>query len=150
MRNSESGPYDLESIQEQCEEAGLECEVTDDSTLTVFLSGDLEIRFINDVVTNRMGQTTIENDSMIEFGGMKGGHTHEHQFDFVDRNGHYVSMHYLDVIPGISSGEVLIAGHWKDGKLQDSWFVHREYNNEFDHMEEGDEIRVRRIFPARK
>ena len=150
MRKSDSGPYDLDLIEELCVEEGLECGFEDRDTLAIYLSKNNKICFINNVVTHRMGQPTLHDDSMITFSGSNGGHTHLHEFEFVDNHGHYVSMHYLDVISGISSGDILIGEIWNNGELKDSWFVHRKYNNEFEDMEEGDEIRVYRITPKKK
>jgi hypothetical protein len=39
----------------------------------------------------------------------------------------------------------LICERWKDGELTDRWLVHKDFVDEFDHIEPGEEIRVRRV-----
>ena len=64
---------------------------------------------------------------------------------FSDARGYYKEMTYFDVIAGIPTGEILIAESWRNTQLEDRWLVHRDYIDEFRYLDEGDEIRIRRI-----
>ncbi len=52
-------------------------------------------------------------------------------------------MEYLDVVSGLADKTVLICELWAHGKMTDRWLVHRDYIDEFRHLQDGDEIRIR-------
>jgi len=148
MRKSNS--YDLDLVHEQCKEVGLKSEFENSDLLVIHLTDDIKLRFENNITTHQSNGSVIEDDSLVDLGDDSDWHTHVHDFEFVDPRGHYVSMHYLDLIVGIASGEILIAELWNKDRLKERWPIHRDYNNEFDYLEKDDEIRVRRIFPSKQ
>ena len=84
-----------------------------------------------------------EDDSLV---GFEGGEWHYHD-DLMcsDRHGFHVELGYLDVLTGLADGTVLICEKLVHGELRERWLVHRDYVDEFRHMQDGEEIRVRRV-----
>ena len=130
-------PYDLELVREQCKETGLEHEFVEPNEVAIKLTADVHLYFIN---------SEDEKDCLITLG--EGWHTHNHDFEFSGPHGEYVSIHYLDVIVGISGGDILICEKWTRGELKDRWLFHRDYNHEFAWFYRDDEFRIRRAFPT--
>lgn len=141
--------YDLDLVQEQCSEVGLKSEFLDQDNLAIYLDEGITLHFRNNVTTYQLNGPAISDDSFIDLGDDNPWHTHSQEFEFTDHKGVGVSMHYLDVLAGIASGDVLIGELRNRGKLKERWLFHKQYNDEFSYMEEGDEIRVRRISPSK-
>ncbi|HEX5053929.1 MAG TPA: hypothetical protein VFZ65_19275 [Planctomycetota bacterium] len=83
------------------------------------------------------------SDSLVGFEGC-GWHFHG-DLQCSDKRGNFVELSYLDIITGLADGTVLMCECVVDGLPRDRWLVHRDYVDEFRHMEAGEEIRVRRI-----
>ena len=128
-------PYDLELIHELCQEIGLHSVARSSEELAIELEDEVVLLIVN---------SANENDCLITFDGNDKWHTHD-DFMFSDAHGYNTEMTYFDVIAGIPTGEILVAELWKNGRLDDRWLVHRDFVDEFRYMDEGDEIRVRRI-----
>ncbi len=127
----------------------MKSEFVDADTLTIRLADDFSLRFVNNVTTHYPNGSTIENDALIDLGDATPWHTHGHEFEFSDPRGYYISMDYLGLVAGLASGEILIAELWNKDKLKDRWLIYKDYNDEFDYLENDDEVRVRRIFPSK-
>lgn len=145
-----SNLYDLDLVHEQCREVGLKSEFENTDLLVIHLTDDIKLRFENNVTTHQFGRPSIEDDSLIDLGDDSDWHTRVQDFEFADPRGHYVSVHYLDLVAGIASGEILIAEMWNRNRLKERWPIHRDYNDEFDYLEKDDEVRVRRVFPSKQ
>lgn len=126
--------YDLKLIQELCGEIGFPCSVRAPNELAIELEHDLVLCFYN---------FDKEDDCLVEFEGTS-WHGHG-DFQFLDRHGKFIEMTYFDVIAGLNDGHVLVCELWNRGALLDRWLVHRDYVDEFGYMEDGDEIRIRKI-----
>lgn len=70
-------------------------------------------------------------------------HAHGHLM-FADGGGNWVELDYLGLIVGLKEGEVLVCEQQMDSRTTDRWLVHKEYNDEFKHLQEGECIVVRR------
>ncbi len=128
--------YDLKLIHELCQEIGLNSESRSPEELAIDLEEGVVLLIIN---------SANEAECLITFDGNDKWHTHD-EFLFC-AHGKGTEMTYFDVIAGIPSGEILVAELWINGQLDDRWLVHRDFVDEFQNMEKGDEIRIRRISP---
>lgn len=129
--------YDLEIVSELCSELGLR----------VLRSGPSEVAIeLEECVVLLIHNAEDEQDCLIGFEGTE-WHFHD-QFGWSDRLlGSSLWLDYLDVISGLADGTILICEHWSRGSLKERWLVHRDDVDEFQYMEAGDEIRIRRIEP---
>ena len=124
--------YDLEVIVELCREVGLGRVTRAPGEATIELEEGVALIFRN---------LDEEDDCVMGFRGT-GWHTHGGLL-CSDRRGYCVEMSYLDIVVGLASGTVLIGELWEDGKLADRWLVHKDYVDEFQYMQPGDEVRIR-------
>jgi len=88
-----------------------------------------------------------EDDCLMEFEGTP-WHCHD-DLVFSDPHGYYIEMNYFDVLTGLAEGTVLVCELWTNGTLSDRWLVHRDYVDEFRHLQIGDEIRIRPLCPKK-
>jgi hypothetical protein len=126
--------FDLEMICELCSEVGLHCIRRSSDEVMIRLEAEAKLLFCNE---------PNDDDSFIGFEGTP-WHTHD-ELMCSDRHGYHIELNFLDVISGIADGTVLICELWVCGKLADRWLVHRDFVNEFRHLQNGDEIRVRPV-----
>ena len=126
--------YDIKLIYDLCKELGLRGRMKSDKEIEIESRDGAILRFQND---------ERDEDCLVGFDGTP-WHTHD-DFIFVDSQSHYVEMDYMDVVAGLKDGRILVCELWQTGQLKDRWLIHRDHNNEFDHMDEHDEIRVRRF-----
>ncbi|MEO7297199.1 MAG: hypothetical protein ABI042_01335 [Verrucomicrobiota bacterium] len=125
--------YDFTLIQDLCKELGLLSRVRSNQFLEVQFDQGAMLCFQN---------AERDKDCLVGFDGTP-WHTHD-DFIFDDGKGNFIEMNYFDVLTGLNDGHVLICERWQQGKLTDRWLVHCEYNDEFNYLGKGDEIRVRR------
>jgi hypothetical protein len=123
--------YDLELIDQFCREIGLLSRICSTERLEVELSKTAVLCFQN---------AEHEQDGLVGFEGTP-WHTHD-DFTFCDGRGNYVELNHLDVLAGLKTGQVLLCELWRGGLVSDRWLIHRDYNNEFQYMQEGEEIRI--------
>ena len=123
--------YDLDLIHQLCEEVGLRSSTSSPDELAIELTESVRLTFRN------AGQ---DEDRLVGFNGTP-WHTHG-DFIFVDGRGNYVETDYLDVIAGLADGRILVCELSKSGVIADRWLIHRDYNDEFKHMELGERISV--------
>ena len=74
-------------------------------------------------------------------------HTHA-DIAFEDGQGNSIELHYLDLVPGLKDGRILVCERLQDGETKDRWLIHRDCNgmkNELKYMPEGEELRVFRL-----
>ncbi len=132
-------PYDLILVHELCQEIGLNSAIRSSNELAIELENDVVLLIVN---------SEKEADCLITFEGNAKWHTHD-DFVFSDPRGYYKEMTYFDVVAGIPNGEILIAEVWRDNQLDDRWLAHKDYVDEFRFLEEGEEVRIRRISPTK-
>ncbi len=63
---------------------------------------------------------------------------------FADANGNCVEINYLDLLTALKEGKVLVRELRKDGQIVDRALIHSKYNDEFEYLEVGEEVTVRR------
>ena len=126
--------YDLTLIHELCGEIGLPSTLRSPEELAIELAGGVVLCFQN---------SDKEEDCLVGFEGTP-WHTHD-DFQFADHHGYHISMNYFDVVAAIPEGKILVGELWNCDRLVDRWLIHRDYVDEFRHMEEGDEVRIRRV-----
>jgi hypothetical protein len=126
--------YDLPMITELCNELGYEKVESSSDKVEVELLENVTLAFQN-----------IDNctDSLM---GFLGTPWHNHgDIMFSGQEGQYIEMTYLDVVSGLKEGKILVCELHNNEVLKDRYLVHRDLVDEFNYMEPGDEIRVRRI-----
>lgn len=124
--------FDLSLISELCGDLGVNSVQRSVNEVVVCLEPGVNLLFQN---------FPEEDDCLIGFEGTQ-WHTHNN-LTCSARDGRYVELTYLDIVSGLTDGTLLICELWVRGKLTDRWLVHREYVDEFKHLQNGEEIRVR-------
>ncbi len=124
--------FDLGMVADLCEEVGLRC---------VRRSPDEVGLPLEPGVTLLFGNAPTENDCYVGFEGTE-WHTHD-GLTCSDQHGYYIELNYLDLVTGLADGTVLVCELWARGALADRWLVHRDFVDEFRHLQDGDEIRIR-------
>jgi hypothetical protein len=123
--------YDLDLIHQLCKEVGLRSASSAPDGMAIELAEDVRLTFQN---------AGKDDDCLVGFNGTP-WHTHG-DFTFVDGRGNYVETDYLDVITGLVDGRILVCELSRLGVVADRWLIHRDYNDEFKHMEFGEKIAV--------
>jgi len=94
-------------------------------------------------VTLHFQNAENENDSLIAF---INGEWHCHDdLMFSGKNGYYTDLNYIDFISEIIKGNILICLLYVAGELKDVYPVHKDYFDEFDYMEFGEELRIKKL-----
>jgi hypothetical protein len=124
--------YDLDLIRQLCSEVGLSV-LAGDRRVEVDLGQGAVLCFQN---------AEREEDCLIGFLDTP-WHTHDNLM-FTGARGHYIELDYLDLVVALREGRVLVCERFVDGRVADRWLIHRDYNDEFKYMEEGEQIVVRR------
>jgi hypothetical protein len=122
--------YELELIAQLCQEIGLRATSSADE-VAIELAAGVSLVFQN---------AEQDVDCLVGFNGTP-WHVHE-SFTFVDGRGNYIEMDYLDVITGLADGRVLVCDRTELNDVADRWLIHKDHNNEFQHMELGEHITV--------
>lgn len=125
--------YDLDLLNEYCREIGLDAAMPDRSSLQISLGDGAILCFLN---------AERDDDCLMGFAGTP-WHAHG-PLMFCDAGGRYVELEPLDLLSGLCDGTVLIGTLELESKLVDRWLVHKEFNDEFGHLEPGERIIVRR------
>lgn len=81
-------------------------------------------------------------DCLIGFSGTP-WHAHDHP-SFSGAHGYYAEVDYRDLPAALNEGRVLICELESNGRTTDRWLVHRDFNDELKHLEDGERIIVRR------
>lgn len=126
--------YEITLIDELCREIGLRSVVADSNQVSIEVEDNVVLNFLN---------IEDEDDCVAGFDGTP-WHIHG-GIEFASRNGRYVELEYLDILSGLADGTVLICDRWITGELKDRWLVHKDFVNEFEYMECGEELRIRMI-----
>jgi hypothetical protein len=124
--------YDLPLIAELGREVGLKCVVRGADEVAIELGLGATLLFQNWVADDDC-YTGFEDTPW---------HTHGY-FTWSNATGAYIQLEYLDIVSGIAQKTILICERWEHGCLSDRWLVHRDYVDEFRHLQDGDEIRIR-------
>ena len=124
---------DLTLLDELSREIGLTSSFRNPNRLEIDLGGGRILCFIN-------------HDETLSLVAFEGSPWHAHDsVMFARRGGEYVELDYLGLLSGLSIGKVLVREEWREGKLVEMCLIHCDYNDvndEFEYMQEGDEIRV--------
>jgi hypothetical protein len=129
--------YDLTLIADLCTELGLAHTSIPGNSVAVALEPGITLRF-----ENYASQEDGSDESVV---GFEGTPSHSHGDMSFYARGQQLELNALDLLSGAVDGKVLICERWKDGELTDRWLVHKDFVDEFDHIEPGEEIRVRRV-----
>ena len=122
--------YDLDLANVVCSEQGFP---------TIQTNGRLEATLGNDAVLC-VQNSEQDEDCLI---GFKDTPWHIHNdFMFSDARGHYIEMGYLDMLVGLGDGSILVCDLMELGAVKDRWLIHRDYNNEYTHMQLGEQVIV--------
>jgi hypothetical protein len=124
--------YDLELANVVCSEQGFPTVRTDDRLEATLGKGTV---------------LCVQNDERDEdcLIGFKDTPWHTHNgFMFSDARGYYVELGYLEVLTGLGDGSILVCELMDQGTIKDRWLIHRDYNNEYTHMQLGDQVIVSR------
>lgn len=96
-----------------------------------------------DGVTLRFENAEIDANSLVRFDGTDWHHHGD--FIFADADGNFATLEYGDVLLGLVDGTILVCERWAKGQLADRWLIHSRYADELRDIEQGEEIRIRRI-----
>jgi hypothetical protein len=129
--------YDLTLIADLCTELGLAHTSIAGKSVAVALEPGATLRFEN--------YASEEDGSAESVVGFEGTPSHSHGDMSFYARGQQVELNSLDLLSGAIDGTVLICERWKDEKLADRWLVHKDFVDEFNYIEPGEEIRVRRV-----
>lgn len=124
--------YDLKMIFDLSEEIGLRCVSQALNKVAIELEPSVVLVFQN---------FDSEDDCLMYFQGTD-WHAHG-DLMCADRHGYYIDLSYLDVLTGAADGTVLLCELWCHEELADRRIVHRDYVDEFQYMQVGEEIRIR-------
>jgi hypothetical protein len=120
-------PYDLDLLSDYCRELGFKARRKDASALEVSLTDHAVLCFLN---------ASREEDSLMGFADTS-WHTHGNLI-FCGSGGEYVELDPLNLLSGLSAGEVLICELETEGKVRDRWLIHHQHNDEFKHLQPGE------------
>jgi hypothetical protein len=120
--------YDLDLVVLACAEAGLPATHVDECVAISL--GQRAVLLI---------QNIEDDDCMIGFEGTA-WHTHDNPC-FADPEG-YIEMEYIDLPRALSEGKALVCEMYRNGEIVDRWLAHHEINDEFRHMDPGEELRI--------
>jgi hypothetical protein len=124
--------YDLVLVSRLCSEIGLLAR-GGDQCVEVDLGDGTVLEFLN---------TEREEDCLVGFPKF-GWHFHD-SLMFADARGNSLECDYLNLLTGLADGSVLICEQIRHGRILDRWLIHRDYNDEFEGLDKGDYIVVRR------
>lgn len=125
--------YDLDILFDYCRETGLRARMADDGTLEVVLGDSAVLCFQN-----------FENEDDCQMGFLDTSWHCHGDLMFSDPRGHYVELDPLNILEGLSTGDVLVCEQLIGGSLADRWLIHKNYNDEFGHLRLGEQLVVRR------
>jgi hypothetical protein len=128
--------YDLTLIAELCSEMGLLYTSIPGKAIAVTLEANATLRF-----ENYANEKDGSDDCVV---GFEGTPSHSHGDMSFYARGQSIDLNCLDIVSGIAEGTVLICERWNEEGLVDRWLVHKDFVDEFDCIEPGEEIRVRR------
>lgn len=115
-----------------------------DYNVTINIDGDTSFKItLDQEVTIYFQNAENEDDLLIAF---VNGEWHCHgDIIFSGKNGYYISLNYIDFISEIIEGNVLICLLYSAGKLKDIFPIHKNYFDELDYMEFGEELRIKKL-----
>ena len=125
---------DLDQVSELCKEVGLPCEQRSADEVALEVEPGAVLLFRN---------YPGEDDNLVGFEGTE-WHTHDGLM-CSDRHGYHIELTYLDLVSGLADGSMLVCELWVGASLSDRWLVHRDFVDEFGHMRDGEEIRIRAV-----
>jgi hypothetical protein len=127
--------FDITLIEQLCREVGLSTLNKTGDSIGVDLGEGAVLSFEN---------WPDEDDSAMGFSGAP-WHMHPETLMFADSRGHHIECDYLDLLVGLQEGRILVCEQLVKGQVLDRWLVHHVYNDEFQYLEPGEKIVVRRV-----
>ena len=70
-------------------------------------------------------------------------HTHG-DLMFLDACGNCVELDYFALLSGLKDGRVLVCEREVEGRTDDRWLIHSDYNDAFKYLDEGERIIIPR------
>ena len=125
--------YDLGTILQLCEELGLSAIMRSDQRIDIGLGQGVTLYFQN---------ADRDEDCLMGFLDVA-WHTHGDVL-FADAHGNSIELNYLDVLVGLSDGQVLVCELQSGGRAVDRLLIHSKYSDEFRHLRLDEQIVVRR------
>lgn len=125
--------FDLQLVAQLCEQLGIECSLVEPEKLQMRFVCGATIEFAN----------LPSTDAMIGCPDT-GWHVHE-VLPCSDPQGYGINIDYLNVVSGIADGSVLVCELYTNGSLITRSLVHKKYVDEFQYLDSGDEVKIRRL-----
>jgi hypothetical protein len=126
--------YDLEAIVSECASRNLACMRVSENEVEITLEPDCILFFANLV---------DEQDTMV---GFKDTPWHSHgELTVMTSDDMSAELDPVEIVKLLSTGALLIASQWIDGKIHDRWLMHREDSLDTKYLEPKEEIRVKQI-----
>jgi hypothetical protein len=129
--------YDLDLIHQLSGEIGLSSCMVSDQCVELDLGRGAVLCFQN---------AEREEDCLVGFRDVP-WHFHD-DIIFMDGQGNYIELNYLDLLISLKEGQVLICEMQADGRIADRWLVHREYDDELSdqlkYLRENEQILIHR------
>jgi len=127
--------YDLPLLAQFCGELGLSY-CASGSALDVHVEATATFRFKN----------YVENGQPACACGFVESESHDHGEPILFTTDHAsLSLTSLDILSGLIDGTLLLWERWRSGQLIVRTLVHKHLREDFEGLESGEEIRVRRI-----
>jgi len=126
--------YDLDSVEEFSEELGFSVNRLSADALNIEIFEGVTLEFLN-------LQDTKE--SLVGFYGTP-WHCHD-KLALMTGKTTYVELDELDIIQSIKSGVILVVERYLSGNLNDRWMAHKDERMDFQYIEPGEELRIRRL-----
>lgn len=126
--------YDFDFLEDYSKDYNVTIKREGNIFFEISLDQDVTIRFQN---------AENEKDSLIAFVNSE-WHCHN-DIIFSGKNGYYTSLNYIDFISEIIDGNILICSSYAARELKDVYPVHKDYFDEFDYMEFGEELRIKKL-----
>jgi hypothetical protein len=124
--------YDLDVILQLCREIGLSARMAGQRAEVDLGQGAIPC-FEN---------AEREEDCLVGFRDTP-WHYHD-DLIFADPRGNCIQLDYLDILVGLKEGWVLVCEREVEGRREDLWLVHSEYNDELKYLQKGERIIIRR------
>jgi hypothetical protein len=129
-------PYRLDELERLCAELGLACRRIDAARLDVIVHTDCHLAFCN----------LPDGDTLV---GFEGTPWHAHgSMHFGTGDANFVVCDELEILVGLSVGDLIVVSQYVSGALRDRWITHKLDEVDFKYIRPGEELRFYRLAPA--
>jgi len=126
--------YRLDELAEVCTELGIESCRVDEDRLDVLIRPDWALAFCNLLETQ---------DTLVGFDGTP---WHAHGIvHFGCGSNSYIKLDELEIVLGLSCGELLVVSSHTNGVVTDRWLTHRDEPLSLKYAQPGEELTVFRL-----